>query len=924
MLVALVATAQQMPQLPVDPDVRIGKLDNGLTYYIRYNNWPEDRADFFIAQKVGSIQEEDNQRGLAHFLEHMCFNGTKNFPGNEVVRYCESIGVQFGRDLNAYTSIDETVYNISNVPTTRQSSLDSCLLILHDWSNALLLETSEIDKERAVIHEEWRVRLGAQMRMLERCLPTIYPGCKYGYRLPIGTMDVVDNFPPQALIDYYHKWYHPGNQAIIVVGDINVDYTENKIKEMFGHIRKKENADPVVRELVPDNAEPIVVVEKDKEQRINLVQLMFKHDPMPEEMKNTPMYLVTEYANSMITQMLNARIEELSKKADCPFIQAGMSIGNYLLSSTKNATTMFLVQKDGMVNEAVAAAYREALRAARHGFTATEYQRAKADYLSSLEKVYSNKDKRYTSSFCREYAAHFTKNEPIPSLDVQYMMMKQIVPSLPVDMINEMMKEYVSETDSNLVVLSMNIEKEGAVYPVADQMLKAIRDVRAEEIAAYVDNVKNEPLIPQLPQPGTIAKTEQNDILGYKTITLSNGVKVVLKQTDFKKDQVLLEGECEGGQSLFGEEDFINLKALDDVIGASGLGNFSATELEKALAGKIASAYVAVGEHSTTISGSSTPTDVETLLQLVWLYFNKINKDQEGFDNLIKQLEVTLKNKSLAPQTAFSDSMTVTMTAHNPRFTPITMDELKHINYDRCLEMAAQLFTNAQGFTFTIIGNYDEATLLPLLERYLGSLRSTRNIVRATNIETTPEGVVVNSFKRKMETPQAFSIVVWHSDKQAYTLENRIKADMAGQILDMVFTKKIREEAGATYSCMTQAAMSRGIFDIDSQVLVYCPLKPEKADLALQLMRDELEAMAKGCDEAMFIKVKEYMQKAYVDRTKQNSYWNTVIDNSRKWNLDIHTDYLKTLEAQTPASVCAFVKELLSAGNRIEVVMLPE
>ncbi len=924
MLVALTATAQQMPPLPIDKDVRIGKLDNGLTYYIRYNNWPEDRADFFIAQKVGAIQEEDNQRGLAHFLEHMCFNGTKNFPENNVIRYCESIGVQFGRDLNAYTSIDETVYNISNVPTTRQSALDSCLLILHDWANDLILDPAEIDKERGVIHEEWRRSLGANMRMLERALPKLYPGCKYGYRLPIGTMEVVDNFPHQVLRDYYEKWYRPDNQAIIVVGDIDVDYTEKKIKEMFSPIEMPANPAPVLVEPVPDTAEPLIAIEKDKEQQYNIVEVMFKHDPMPDSIKNTVPYLVTKYVTDAAMKMLKDRLDEAAKKADAPFIQAGASYGNYLLSKPKDALTLYVVQKDGQTGPALSAVYREALRAAQFGFTPTEYSRVKADMLSAYDKVYSNKDKRYNTAFCREYAAHFIDNEPIPSLDDEYMMMKQIIPMIPLESVNQLMSQLASKSDSNLVILSLNNEKEGAVYPTEAELLDAIRKVRSEQLTAYVDNVKNEPLITTLPKPGKIKKEESNDALGYKTLTLSNGVKVILKHTDYKKDQVILTAEGPGGESLFGEEDFVNLKVLDDVIEASGLGNFSHTELEKALAGKIAGVSFSVGKTQQSLSGNSTPKDVETMLQLVYLYFNKINKDQEGYDNLMKQYEITLRNKALSPDAAFSDSLNVTINSHNPRFSPLHIDDLKQVNYDRILDMAAQMLNNAQTYTFTIIGNYDEAAIRPLLEQYLGSLRSTRNIVRGTRIDTNAKGEVVNRFERKMEVPKSMSAMVWHSEKQAYTLENIIRADMAGQILDMLFTKKIREDAGATYSLMAGANINRVDDRVTSQVIIYCPLKPEKADLALAIMRDELQAMTRTCDEAMLTKVKEYMIKAHGDATKTNAYWNRTISNSRKFGLDTHTDYVKTVEAQTTATVSAFIKELLSAGNRIEVVMMPD
>ena len=920
----ITAVAQQMPPIPVDKDVRIGKLPNGLTYYIRYNNWPEDRAEFFIAQRVGSIQEEDNQRGLAHFLEHMCFNGTDNFPGNGIIRYCESIGVKFGRDLNAYTSIDQTVYNISNVPTANQAQLDSCLLILHDWADGLTLDPAEIDKERGVIHEEWRSRLSATMRMYERAFPKLYPGSKYGYRLPIGIMEVVDNFKPQVLRDYYEKWYHPENQAIIVVGDIDVDYTENKIKEMFGPIKTKENAGKVVPELVPDNNEPLVAIEKDKEQQNNLVYLMIKHDAVPDADKSSMAYLMMQYLETAAMTMLNERLAEVAQKADCPFVVGQASVNDYLLSRTKKSFDAIALPKDGQTEAALGAVYREALRAARFGFTPTEYSRAKANITSAIEKQYTNKDKRYSNQFCREYAEHFLSNEPIPSIDDYYAIMKQVIPMIPLEAVNQMIKGYVTESDTNLVVMNFNIEKDGAVYPTEEGLLNAIKKVRAEKIEAFVDNVKNEPLIATLPQKGSIKKETKNEKFGYTELLLSNGAKVVLKKTDFKQDQVLLTGEGFGGSSLYGEADFANIKLYGDVIEASGLGNFMYTELEKAMAGKIAGASLSMGQTRQVVSGSSTPKDVETMLQLTYLYFTNIKKDQESFDNLMKTYELQLKNKAASPDAAFSDSLSLTLSSHNPRFAPLSMDDLKKVSYDRILEIAKEQTANAAAWTFTIVGNYDEAAIRPLIEQYLASLPSQKKIVKGKDVDTDAKGIITNNFKRKMEQPKAIGVTVWTNDELEYTLENKLKTDVIGQILSMVYTKKIREDEGAAYSVGCMGQMSRNDFRTTALVFVQCPMKPEKGELAMNIVRDEMEALAKSCDADKLTKVKEYLIKAHADRQKQNNYWISMIGDWRDYGLDMHTGYEEAVKALTPEAISAFAAKLLKAKNRVEVVMMPQ
>ena len=926
LLAATVTTmAQQMPSIPGDPDVKVGKLDNGLTYYIRHNAWPEQRAEFYIAQRVGSIQENDEQRGLAHFLEHMCFNGTKNFKGNDIVKWCETIGVKFGRDLNAYTSIDQTVYNISNVPTTREGIVDSCLLILHDWADGLLLEPEEIDKERGVIHEEWRMRTSAQMRMLERDLPRLYPDSKYGHRMPIGLMEIIDNFKPEVLRAYYEKWYRPDNQAIIVVGDVDVNKVEQKIKDLFSPIKMPANPAPVVAEAVPDNKEAIIVVDKDKEMQYSIVELMFKSDPIPDEVKESAQYLVIDYLKDACMGMLNDRLAELAQKADCPFLQGSVDYGQYLLSKTKDAFEVSILPKEGQTEAALKAAFIEARRAAQFGFTATEYQRYKQNFTSQLEKQYSNKEKRFNSQFVTKYVQNYLAKEPIPSLDDYYQLMKQLVPMLPLETVNQLMGQFFEDKDSNMVVLNMNQEKEGAVYPTEASLKKAIDEARATQIEAYVDNVKNEPLITKEPKAGKIVKEVAGKKFDYKELTLSNGAKVILKHTDLKKDQVILASEGFGGSSLYGEKDFANIKMFDDAIEASGLGNFSHTELEKAMAGKIASASMALGTERANITGSSTPNDVETMLQLVYLYFTNINKDQESYDNMMKTTELMLKNKLLQPEAVFSDSLTLTVQNHSKRFAPLTMDDLQNVSYDRILQMAKEQTSNAAAYTFTIIGNYDEATIRPLIEKYLASLPgNAKKVVKGKDVDEVFKGEVINDFKRKMETPKAIAVMVWANTDLKYSLENIVRADMVGQILSMIYTEKIREEASAAYSVLAQAGLSRDDHRTTGTVLVYCPMKPEKGDIATKIMLDEVNNMAKSVDLEKLNKVKEYMLKNIDDQAKNNNYWIRAIGRLRDYNVDTHTDYKQTVQAQTPESIAAFMQEFLKPGNRAEVIMLPE
>ncbi|MGN1375561.1 MAG: M16 family metallopeptidase [Prevotella sp.] len=922
---ATLAQEFQLPPIPVDNAVRTGKLSNGLTYYVRQNGYPEHRVNFYIAQRVGSIQENDDQRGLAHFLEHMAFNGSDNFKDNNLIEYLRSIGVEFGSDLNAYTSIDQTVYRICNVPSTRVSALDSCLLVLKDWSNGLTLDTKEIDKERGVIHEEWRLRTNPIMRMLERNLEKIYPGSKYGQRMPIGKMEIIDNFEPDVLRKYYQKWYRPDNQAIIVVGDIDVDRTEQKIKELFGGIVLQPNAAQVVDEQVPDNAEAIILIDKDKEQQQDLIMVNFKHDAVPDSLKSSLGYMIQQYAVSLANQMLNQRLDEKSKEANCPYTMAFANDGDFIFAKTKGALDLTIIPKDSKVTEAVSAATREVIRAVKFGFTPTEFVRAKEEYMSQLEKTYTNRNKRKNDVYGDIYRDHFLSNEPMPSIEDEYQIMQQLSQVIPVEAVNELIKENVSQTDSNLVVFVALNEKEGRVYPTVEEVHKAISDVHAENLEAWVDNVKNEPLISVLPKKGTIKSEKENTRLGYKELTLSNGVRVLLKKTDFKDDEIVMRAISKGGSSLLGNDDLVNAKVFDMVIASSGLGSFNSTELEKALAGKQASASLSLEKLYETVEGTSTPKDLETMFQLTYLNFTDITKDEKGFASLMAMLENALKNKSISPDQAFSDSVQCTLYEHNPRFTSLEMEDLKSVNYDRILQIAKERTANAADFTFTFVGNFDEAVIRPLIEQYIASLPSKGKKEDWKKVHTYTKGAVENKFLRKMETPKARVYMFWYNTEIPYSLENSILADAAGQILDMIYLKQIREEASAAYSANAFGYSELGSDTPYNVIIGICPFKPEKTDLALGIMNDELQKMAESVDADKLNKVKELLLKRADEDAKKNDHWLSVIGSYDMHGVDKYTDYKSLVNAMTPEKVSAFVKNVIIAGgNCVKVIMLPD
>ena len=926
LLAPVAMTAQtQMPPIPVDEAVRIGKLDNGLTYYIRHNEWPEHVANFYIAQRVGSIQEEESQRGLAHFLEHMAFNGSEHFKGNDLIEFCRSLGVEFGSDLNAYTSIDQTVYRVCNVPTTRQSALDSCMLVLKDWSNGLLLDKEEIVKERDVVHNEFRLGEGPSMRMITRALPKMYPGSKYGVRMPIGLMSVIDNFKPKTLKKYYQRWYRPDNQAIIVVGDIDVDHTEQLVKELFSGIKVNPKAPKVVAEPVPDNEEAIYIFEKDKEQRVNQVLAFMKHDATKPEEKSNMDYLIEVYVKQVISQMFNARLQEMTNDPDCPFLQAMGSDENYLLAHTKDAFQLVGVPKEGRDMETLTTLIREARRVLKYGFTATEYERAKADYLSSLEKQYTNRARITNDAYGNDYRDHFLSNEPIPSIETLYQTIQMLAPNIPVEAVNIALPEIITDGDKNLVVMEWAREADGLTYPTEQDMQAAVAKARAEELTAYVDNVKDEPLISELPEKGAIVSESTDKTFGYKELKLSNGATVLLMPTDYKDDEVVLNGWAMGGNSVYGEKDFNNLKVFGEVIAVSGLGNFTHTELEKALAGKKANADISLSDTRQYIGAHSTPKDLETMFQLVYLYFTNINKDEKQYQNLVNILDMALKNMSLSPDMVYSDSLTNTLYGHNPRYQIPHVEDLSSIDYDRILEIARERYRNAAAFTFTIVGKFDEQQIKPFIEQYIASLPATGEAPDAiSDIETLAKGKVKNQFTMKAESPKAVAREIWWANTN-YTLENAVKMDAVGQLLSMIYLKTIREDESAAYSCGAAGQLQLTSPQPKLLLMAYCPMNPDKNEIAVRLLHEGMENVSKQIDPEQLQKVKDYMLKQIDIDAKTNNYWVGAIDKMRTNGVDVYHDYKKTVEALTPESLSKFVREkLLSSGNHIEVIMLPE
>lgn len=916
------AAQQELQPLPIDPLVRYGKLPNGLTYYIRHNELPKDRADFYIVQNVGSILEEENQRGLAHFLEHMAFDGSKNFPDKGMDEFTQSIGMRMGENFNAYTSFDETVYMIMNAPVTRESAVDSCLLILHDWSGFITLADSAIEKERGVIREEWRTRQDAQARIWEQQLPKIYPGSRYANRMPIGTIDVINNFKPDELRDYYHKWYRPDLQAIIIVGDVDTDKVEAAIKKIFADIPAPVNPAPRPIFEVPDNDLPLISIATDKEASNTILSISYKHDKMPQDMYGTIAGLVKDYIQSVAATMMNERFSEMVQKANPPFVAAEASDGDFMISKTKGAWSVAALVKDNEVDSAMNALVTETERVKQFGFTPSEYDRARINVLKQYESIYNDRDKQRNSSYTNEYVRHFTEGGYIPGIETEYALISQVAQAVPVEQVNKYIQDMIGDT--NIVISLTGPEKEGITYPTDEELLRDFMKAQRIPVEAYKETVSDEPLIAHLPVPGKITESKEDPLFGATVMTLSNGIKVVLKHTDFKKDQILMTATSPGGSTLFGNKDIDNLKVFNDVIGLGGLGNFSATDLTKMLAGKKVSCSTSLGMDSENVNGSSTPSDLKTLFELIYLSFTAPRMDEEAYASFENRMLAQLKNLELNPMVAFSDSLTKAIYSNNPRAMRIEPADFKHISYQRIMEMYKERFGDASGFVFTFVGNVDTDSIRPLIEQYLATLPANGKIEQGNVKEVPPirKGDYVNRFKRPMETPKA-SVVNFYSGQMDYNLENIITATMLKQVLDLVYTEKVREDEGGTYGVQTSARIST-FPEGQTFLQAYFDTDPDKRERMNTIVRNELKRISDiGPNPEDLKKTKDNILKRHAENLQENGYWLSTLDNYYYKGFDAATKYVDTVNSITPASIQAFTKKLLGQGNSIEVVMEP-
>lgn len=914
----------QQGKIDNDNTIRKGILPNGMTYYIRHNAQTKGVADFYIAQKVGSILEEKRQRGLAHFLEHMAFNGTKHFPGNTlqpgIVAWCESVGIKFGANLNAYTSVDQTVYNISAAPVTREGVIDSCLLILNDWSHELLLTDKEIDKERGVIEEEWRTRRSgmAMQRLSEQAMPVIYAGTKYSDCMPIGNIDIVRTFPYNDLRDYYSKWYRPDLQAIIVVGDINEDKIEEKIKKLFAKIPLPQNPAHRIYYPIGNNEKMILYTATDKEQPTVNFTLYMKRDVTPKQERNTIQNYTDDYKTNILRMAINDRLEELSRTKNAPFISASVRSGNFFLASTKDAFELSGVLKEGKALEAIQLLVGEVERARANGITIDELKRGKAEMLSYAENDYNDRSNRRNGEFVEQCVQNFLEETPIIEPEKELEIVRKLDKTVTIDDVNALAKTII--TNQNQVVTMFGPDKNTFKMPTNSSIENAILKAQKQHYTPYkTQNTLTERLITKLPKPGSII-SERTYKYGYTEFTLSNGLKVYVRPTNFEPDEVNLKLFSLGGKNIYPDSEMPNLTYLMAGATIGGVAQYNDLTLEKMLAGKTATVTPFIDNDTRGMAGTSNVKDTKTLLELVYLYFTQPRKDPQAFKNLMEQQQEFLTNAHVNPMLAYNDTLHKVAYATN-RMASMDKEQLKRVNYNRIMHIYKELFANAANFKLILTGNININKLRPLLCQYIATLPS--NNAKETIGTYEPklvDGKKTYIFHKKQTTPTAITTIVIKG-KMEYNNRNELLMDAIGQLLRIVYTEKVREDKGGTYSVQASGDLQHHPND-EALLRIAFQTDPQKYNDLIPIVYKELEKMAtEGPSQQDLDKVKAYELKVYNQVLRMNNYWEYVLYTDLYNGIDVDTDFRYIVENMTCDDIRTTLRNLLNQNNCIEVTM---
>jgi zinc protease len=908
-------------KLPLDPAVNVGKLSNGLTYYIRKNVKPEKKVELRLVINAGSILEDDDQQGLAHFTEHMAFNGSKNFNKNDIVSFLQSIGVEFGADLNAYTGFDETVY-ILPIPTEKKENIEKGFQILEDWASTIAFDATELEKERGVVLEEERLGKGAEDRMFRATYPKMFEGSKYAERLPIGKVEVIKSFKPEVIKRFYTDWYRPNLMSVVVVGDLDPAEAERLIKQHFEKLKNPANPRPRDSADVPGRKKSESLVITDKEATHHLIQIYYSYKKAKEEIT------VGDFREYMVkrlfTSMLGQRLQELTQKAEPPFIFGGSSIGGWA-RGFEGYNSMAYLGKGG-AEPAVRALVQENERARKYGFTTSELDRTKKMIMKSVERSYNERDKTESSDLTEEYIRHYLENEPIPGIENEFKYYQEFLNGITLDEVNKYVANTIPAVTENKLIIFTGPEKAGFTIPAKEELLTMADNAAKEAIKPYEEKVLASSLMEKTPTPGKISSQKENKVLGLTELTFANGVRVILKPTDFKNDQVVMTGSRFGGHYLFAPADRYNAEYSSTVVSQMGVGQFSPVDMRKILAGKNASVSNRISSISESVNGQCSATDIETMLQLAYLNFTQPREDSELFSSFVTKQQALYQNMMADPQYAFQDSVYKILYKDHPWAPRVPQAEnFAKINQKRAVEIYKERFSNAHDFTFVIVGKFDVNTIKPLLETYIGSLPSTGKKSTFKDVGLRPvKGTLKKEFKKGTE-PKSFIRISWNGETP-YSPAEALKLSALAELMNIKIIETLREDLSGIYGGGMYGSLSKYPYS-NYSIGISLPCGPENVDNLIKAALDEIEKVKKnGPLEADLNKVKETWKQQYLVNIKENNFWARQLLQSAEMatNPAEILEYEKKVNALTTKDLQDVANKYLDMKNYIQIVLNPE
>jgi zinc protease len=903
--------------LPIDSAVTKGRLANGLTYYIRENSNPENRAELRLVVNAGSVLEDDDQLGLAHFVEHMAFEGTTHFKKQEIVDYLESIGMRFGPDLNAYTTFDETVYKLQ-IPTDRADALENAVQILEDWAHNMLFENEAIDKEREVITEEWRLRRDARTRILELQYPVLLYKSRYALRDPIGKMDIISNFKPETLKRFYHDWYRPDLMAVVAVGDFEKQDVEKLIEKYFTRIVPPKDPRPRPEYPVPDHKTTLFSVTSDKELTTSHARIVIKH--RVKEYHTVGDYRVLLLEN-LFYRMLNERLWELTKSEDPPFINARSGPARFVRS--KEFSILGAQVKDDYIERGLEAILTEVARVKKFGFTETEMERQKKEILAWVEQYYNERDKRESDSYMTEYTDNYLEDEPIPGIEYEYEIYKKYMPEITIDEINRYALDTL--TEENRVVLVSAPKNPDIHLPDQGDLSALISMVKNKEIHPYIDTTSNIPLVSSLPSPGRIVKERKIEKIGVTEWTLSNGARVILKPTNFKNDEILFRAFSPGGTSLVSDKDWAAAVTAADIIDDGGLDGFTPTELSKKLSGKLTDVSPWIDELFEGMTGSANPEDLETMFQLIYLYFMDPRYDKSAFLAVKTQMEEKVKHSEDSPEQSFWDTVRVILEQNNYRARPWTEDTVSQMDGHKSYTIYRERFSDAGDFTFIFVGSFNLEGIKPFVTRYIGSLPGlgSAETWRDLGIDP-PDGIVKDTVKKGIDPKSMVQVV--YNGKLEWTLEDAFMLNALKEVLEIPLRESIRQEKGGAYSVWVFTDLHH-FPDGEYYIYIGFGCNPERADELTAVLFNELERLkAQGPEDTTVEKVKEILKRERETSLKSNDFWIKALQSYyiNKTDPVRILDYDSFIEALTAEKLKAAIDKFLNMHRYVQVVLYPQ